>query len=297
MQVLSGHRKVVHSVAFSPDRTLLASGSGDRTVKLWDLSSGAAVATWEKFGVMGVKVAFSPDGRWLAAINWDHVWVYDVAARERVHMLGGNPAGWVQTIAFTPDGRRLLATGQRGYWDAWHAWDTRTWTESATPKLPVGRPPVVAAAVSPDGGLLAGIGFHELLVWDLKKGKLLQAVDVQGSSTVPNMTVAFSPDGATLLYGHTTALQAAEPATLRPLGRLQLKAKHFQGAAFAPDGGAIFTVSNEETVKTWLTTTWAAGPEFAWQAGKLKCVAVGPDGLRAACGGDKGKIVVWDVDG
>lgn len=166
----------------------------------------------------------------------------------------------------------------------------------SSPKLPLGRPPVENVAISPNGELLAAIGFEEVLVWDLKKHRLIQAAEVQASSTTPNMPLAFSPDGQRLLYGHGPKLTVAEPATLRPVAELTLKFKHFQDAAFAPDGHSVATVSNEETVKTWDTATWAPGPEWAWQVGKLKCIAFAADGMRAACGSDKGRIVVWDLD-
>jgi WD40 repeat protein len=297
MQILKGHRKGVQSIAFSPDGMLLASGSGDRSVHLWDLASSDAVAVWTGFAVMGNKVAFSPDGRWLAAANWDHVWVYDVADRQRAHVLGSQPAGWVQAMGFAPDGRRFLAVGQRGYWDHWHAWDTRTWTEIDNPKLPEGRPAVHSAAISPDGNLLATMGFEELLLWDLKKHRLLHMLRVNPSGTVPNMPLAFSPDGRLLLHGHGSTLTVSEAATLRRVTELKLEKKHFQDAAFTPDGREVATVSNEETVRIWETGAWTPGRGFAWVAGKLKCVAFVADGMRAACGGDKGWIVVWDVDG
>jgi WD40 repeat protein len=49
-------------------------------------------------------------------------------------------------------------------------------------------------------------------------------------------------------------------------------------------------------VKFWDTTSWQEAHTFAWEVGKLKCLSFAPDGMRAATGGDKGNIVIWDVD-
>ncbi len=66
-----GYTGYVHSVAFSSDGGLLASGSADRTIKLWEVATGREVRTLTGHTDTVLSVAFSPDGRLLASGSYD----------------------------------------------------------------------------------------------------------------------------------------------------------------------------------------------------------------------------------
>jgi predicted NACHT family NTPase len=168
LQTLEGHSGSVRSVAFSSDGRLLASGSGDKTIKLWDPATGALKHTLEGHSDSVLTVAFSPDGRLLASGSDDEtIKLWDPATGALKHTVEGH-FDWVQSVAFSPDGR-LLASGSGD--KTIKLWDPATGALKHT--LEGHSDWVRSVAFSPDGRLLAsGSSDKTVKLWDPATGAL-----------------------------------------------------------------------------------------------------------------------------
>ncbi|HMG76447.1 MAG TPA: serine/threonine-protein kinase [Pyrinomonadaceae bacterium] len=119
-RILTGHTDAVWSIAFSPDGKTLASGSGDQTVKLWDVQSGTLKQTLPQESAVYV-VAFSRDGTMLAMGSYDSkVKLWNLESRTLQQTLTGHEGG-VFALAFSPDGKTLASGGVDKTVKVWRA--------------------------------------------------------------------------------------------------------------------------------------------------------------------------------
>jgi WD40 repeat protein len=195
---MSGHIQIVKSLAFSPDGKILASASLDKTIKLWDTSTGNEIRTLSGHtgGVTGV--AFSPDGLTVASASWDTtVILWDVHSGNLLQKFSGH-TDRVNSVAFSPDGHLLASASDDG---SVRLWDPQT--GKLVRSLPEVSARVNSVAFSPDGKLLArGASLYHhhdgIRVWDLG---VMTSESVFEKYRGYIRMLAFRPDGKVLATG------------------------------------------------------------------------------------------------
>lgn len=120
LRIFAGHLSDVNALAFHPNCNYLATGSSDKSVRLWDVQTGQCMRIFTQHHQSVDTLAFSPNGRLLVSAGKDaFVNVWDLASGKCLDSLRGGP-GRVHTLDFSQDGQ-MLATGHAE--DAVCLWD------------------------------------------------------------------------------------------------------------------------------------------------------------------------------
>ncbi|RAH86618.1 NACHT and WD40 domain protein [Aspergillus japonicus CBS 114.51] len=208
-QVLEGHSGWVCSVAFSPNKPILASGSRDKTIRLWNLEKKEPLREFKRHSGTIFSVAFSPDGLTLASGSEDktiRLWNIRTGECQQVLENSASNSACVYLVAFSPNGLTLASGSSDG---AIRLWNIR---DGNNPQVLEGHSGwVYSVAFSPNESVLAsGFDNGTVKLWDTEKGIWKQTLE--GHSKFVH-SVAFSSDGSFLTsasYDHTIKIWMKE---------------------------------------------------------------------------------------
>jgi WD40 repeat protein len=247
--ILAGHESVVTSAVFSPDGSRLISGSYDKTVGIWDTSSGHLLKTWAARTGRIRALALSPDGMTLAAAGKDPdglIRLWDLSSNKELLSLDGAD---YRCAVFAPDGKTLATSTNESEHSGVKIWKSET--GELLCQLLNGSS-VFGLAFSPDGKSFA-TGDREGAVrfWDLATQKP-QTRDVKHQAEV--RSVAYSPDGRTLASGSADkSVRLWQTATGLELMAFKDLGAEVNAVAFSPDGRILAAALHDGTVRLWQT--------------------------------------------
>jgi RNA polymerase sigma factor (sigma-70 family) len=298
----------VKSLAFSPDNKTLATAGENPRFHQWDVATGQLVREYPGFERSTQFVAFSTDGKRLAAVGLDNplpdklifrdkagptVRFWETATGKELQGTGdGSAAG--TCVAFSPD-RQLLAWGACNgtvHVRKVTGGEVFTFTDK---ELPANF--VYSIAFSPDSKLLAaGVG-SLVKLFDSRTGKELKTIGEQLRRDIPSLLVGvrlhFSPDGQTLGAVSSTSLFTLWDVASGKLSQRYFLPSLVSDLTFHPDGKTLATGGQDSTMRFWDLVNEKEEAE-AGHSSAVTSVALSPDGKTVVTGCWSDGVRLWD---
>jgi WD40 repeat protein len=290
LREFAGHTGTIGALAVIPDGSLLVTGGDDKTVRVWEVTSGKQLRSFQGHLTPVTAVATRGDGRQIASASEDgaiRVWDLNTEDDHRA-MTDATDSLWA--VAFSPDGKRVAAAGSDL---SIRVYDPETGKLEAT--LSGAKSPITSLAFLADSNrLVAAGGDQVVVVWDVSAKKVLKELPGHESAV---LSVAVSDDGKVISGSADKTVRAFDPAGEKALWTW--KSRSAVCAVAVRKGGKQAVVGTADGSLVRLDLTEAApkdaGTQTAHVAG-VACVAYSSDGLRLASVGGDGVLRVWVVE-
>jgi len=293
-QVWQAHTDNTFALAFSPDEQMLATGSHDGSVKVWDVASGALLwSGWQTKAIL--CLAFAPGGSLLASGGHDTI-IRFWDSKRGIPLEDVPHPGLVGSLAWSTE-ERLLATGDlAGTIRLWERHETGPTTCVALLKGHINR--VRGLAFAPDGSRLASASSDSTIkLWQVREARSDRLCQTLVGHTEGVQTLAWSPDGDVLASGgldHTIRLWKGEQQSAQMV--LLGHSAAVYGLAFTPDNRTLFSGSEDGTLRLWEVHSGQCAHVMQGYALALNDLAWSPDSTKLASAGSDRLVTLWEVE-
>lgn len=292
-RTLTGHKDKVLSVAYSPDGSLIATGSSDKTIRLWDGATGQ-----HKKVLMGhtgdvSSVAFSPDGATLASGSSDDtIQLWDIETRKNKLEFNGRSFA-VTAVAYSSDGSEIASGTLEG--DI-HLWDAVTGQHKTSLTGHEGN--VSSIVFSPDRLLIASGGTDRIIqLWDAVTGQQRETITEHSLVRGDGIEVAFNHDGSILASTGAWDLTVRlwNPTTGQHLKTLSGHKTGVYAVAFRPDEAMLATGSFDGEIRLWEPVTGEPQKILIGHTETVRSLAFSPNGDMLVSGSSDHTVCLWEI--
>jgi len=290
VMTLTGHKGAVNSVSYSSDGRLLASGSKDGSVRVWDTRTGEEARSPLLSGTGSVvTVDFAQNSRWVASgTESGVVCVWNVTPGQTSHRRLNGHSHPVNCVKFSPDGSRLASAS---FDNTLSLWSLETGQKLATLLGHTDR--VMRVAFSPDGEILAsGSQDNTIRLWHSNTGQAFRKLTTNASAG----RIDLSPDGKMIAATAKGGIVLLKYKTGDQIVLLKQNTTIYC-AQFSPDGRSLVATSYQ-TVRLWTlqpdlqNSSWV---DLGGHGGNVYWATFSPDGLYIASTSDDHTIRIWNA--
>ncbi|MEH2048454.1 beta-propeller domain-containing protein [Nostoc sp.] len=294
-----GHATVVSSLAFSPNGKILASGSWDSSVKVWNLLNGELRYNLPASSWSVLAVAISPDSKTLASGNGygptienETLKLWNLETGKLIRSISASAK--IRSVAFSPDGKTLISGTEDNTIKLWNV-DNGQLLKTLSGHSEI----VTSVAVSSDGKNLVSGSFDKTIkLWDLKTGELIRTFS---GHTGAVYSVAIDPKDKLILSGSSDkTIKSWDLSTGRLVRTFSGHSSVVASVAISPDGQSLISGgggydSPDRAIRVWNLNTGELIHTLVGHSEEVTAVAVSPDSKIIASGSRDARVKIWSL--